>query len=104
VTWDCFEKKINTTQKGDGSRPIRFRVKIESTRTGPQITLITQIAQMEECEEGTGVEAGGGIRDIELGSMQKCNDKTKERMQAGRGKAEAGCARGRGGRGRRDIG
>ena len=47
----------------DGS--IRFGVKIESTRNGPQITLITLIAQMEECEEETGLEAGGGIRGIE---------------------------------------
>jgi hypothetical protein len=36
----------------DGS--IRFGVKIESTRTGAQITLITQI---EEFEKETGVES-----------------------------------------------
>jgi hypothetical protein len=33
--------------------PIRFRVKIESTRTRPQITLI---AQMEEFEEEIDME------------------------------------------------
>jgi hypothetical protein len=35
---------------------IRFRVKIKSTQTGPQITLITLIAQMEGCEEEIGME------------------------------------------------